>query len=166
MPVSIPNLEPMMSIPYEGQLRIHNPETGQTTDAWSPTGDLTSSFSAYDPESHRLYVWGFSENGWIEVLHAGESWLFGERSKITPRLYNPKHDIEDVVPVRMNEALGSLFYHGYTAPHWLTGTQSYRFFQINGTDMRRIKIAEDKILTYFRDDPTTGMAIFCAASRK
>lgn len=123
-------------------------------------GDLTADAGPYDPASQRLYVWGFFQNGWIEVIEAGGTWYFGESGTIGPRLYEPADDIEDVTPIERSAVLGIQFYIGYTAPHWLTGSQSYRVYQISGSEMLRVAELEAGRYRYVGDDLAAGLAVF------
>jgi len=167
-PYSVAGLPLEIDIPLEGKIRLRDPETGWEIEAWSPTGDFTFSFGPYDPASQRLYIWGYWENGWVEVrsqvLETQEViWRFGASGLLEPRLYEPIDDIEDVVPLQPSPATGVIFYQGYTAPHWLTGGQSYRVYKIDGAEMTLLRKEEARRLAYVGDDPITGMAVFWSA---
>lgn len=159
IPAVIPNLDPQVSIPLEGYVKLHF-ESSDTDSMWpSPTGDFTFTAGPYDPASQRLYLWGYFSNGWIEVRQAaGGLWLFDQSDTIEPLLYYPAHDIEDVSLIERSETLGLQFYSGFTSPHWLTGSQSYRFYQIAGTKMSRVAALESRNLIYLGDDPSSGLA--------
>ncbi len=146
-PVAVHGLEPLVSLHREGHLRLHG------TDWPSPVGGLTYVAGPYDPASRRLYLWGFDKNGWIAMN-------LSESGTIEPRLYYPADDIEDVAPIARSEVLGVQFYSGYTAPHWLTGSQSYRVYQISGPEMSRVPELEAGTLDYVGDDLATGFAVF------
>jgi hypothetical protein len=121
---------------------------------------LTLVAGPYDPVSQRLYLWGFDKNGWIEVDEVADSWVFGEGGIIEPRLYEPADDIEDVTLIARSEILNVQFYSGYTAPHWLTGRQSYQVYQIRGLEKTRVPELEAGKLGYVGDDLTAGLAVF------
>jgi hypothetical protein len=119
----------------------------------SPTGDHTFSTGSYDPASGRLYIWGWFQNGWVNVRTL-------EQDDIRPRLYSPADDIDDVTSISRSEALGVQFYSGWTAPNWLTGRQSYKVFMLSGTEMISIKALEELQMRYVGDDPVTNLAVF------
>lgn len=162
-PVAILGLTPLVSVPAEGTLKLHT-ESSDCCSSWrSPVGDLTSVAGPYDPASQRLYLWGFDENGWIEVAETAGTWIFGESGIIRPQLYYPANDIEDVTAIKRSAILGAEFYSGYTAPHWLTGSQSYRVYRIVGTEMARVPELETKSLVYVGDDLAANAAVFAPA---
>lgn len=159
-PAAIRGLEPLVSIPTEGHLKL-NAVSSDCCSKWlSPTGDWTFFAGPYDPVSQRLYLWGFDKNGWIEVDEVADSWVLVESGTIEPRLYQPADDIEDVTPIQRSEVLGLQFYSGYTAPHWLTGSQSYRVYQIKGLEQTRVPELEAGNLGYVGDDLAAGLAVF------
>lgn len=119
----------------------------------SPTGSWTITVGPYDPASGRLYLWGWFKNGWVNV-HTFE------QDDIRPGLYSPADDIDDVTYIDRSEALGVQFYSGWTAPHWLTGRQSYRVFVLSGTKMTRLRALEELQLRYVGDDPEVNLAVF------
>ncbi len=162
-PAAIPGMEPLVSIPSEGTLKLHTASSDCCSSWRSPAGDFTADAGPYDPVSRRLYIWGYFENGWIEVLQAGETWYFGESGTIRPTLYEPADDIEDVTPIERSAVLGVQFYIGYTAPHWLTGAQSYRVYQISGPEMSRVPELEAGRYGYVGDDQAAGLAVFVPA---
>lgn len=157
-PAAVHGLEPLVSLPSEGHLTL-----GCCSDQPSPVGDLTFIAGPFDPESQRLYLWGFDRNGWVEAVQTADTWVFGESGVIEPRLYHPADDIEDVTQIERSEVLGVQFYSGYTAPHWLTGSQSYRVYQISGSEMTRVPELEAGRLAYLGDDLDTGFAVFAPA---
>ncbi len=162
-PVAVSGLVPQVRMPYEGALQLalaRDRDNG--SQAWSPTGDFTSTVGPYDPVSRRLYVWGYFTVGWIEMFPHSGTWLFGERGKIHPRLFDPGDDGkgDSVRFVQRSDILGLQFYEGWTPVHWLTGRQTYRFFQIAGTQMRRVPELEHRNLRYLGDDLVAGMAVF------
>ena len=159
-PTNVFGLEPQVSIPVEGYIKLHINNSDSNSMEWSPTGDFTFVAGPYDPSSKRLYIWGYFRNGWIEVRYEAGTWVFGQSGTIRPALYHPADDIEDVEIVERSEVLSIQFYSGFTAPHWLTGSQSYRVYQISGTDMLRINDLEDRNLHYIGDDLIKGMAVF------
>ncbi len=118
-PTAFSGLVPKVSIPRKGHVGLHDPTTGEVTEIRSPAGVLTWHFMDFDPKSSRLYIWGWDEIGWIEILQKGDTWVFGDSETITPKLYDPPHDIDDVQGVRRSEALGLLFHHGYNTPYLL-----------------------------------------------
>lgn len=119
----------------------------------SPTGDFTFTAGPYDPASGRLYIWGWFKNGWVNLNTL-------EQSDIRSRLYSPADDIDDVTYIKRSDALGVQFYSGWTAPHWLTGRQSYRVFVLSGTEMTRLRALEELQLRYVGDDPEVDLAVF------
>ncbi len=162
-PVAISGLVPQVRMPYEGALQlVPAPGRENGNRAWSPTGDFTSVVGPYDPVSRRLYVWGYDTVGWIEVFPQSGTWLFGESGKIRPQLFDPGDDGKGdaVRSVQRSDVLGLQFYEGWTPVHWLTGRQSYRYFTIAGTQMRRVPELEHRNLRYIGDDPVAGMAVF------
>lgn len=161
VPVAIAGLDPLVSRPVESNLKLHT-ATSDCCSMWqSPTGDFTVSAGPYDPISQRLYLWGYYQNGWIEVDNTTSgTWVIGEGSTIEPKLYSLPDDIEDVTEIKRSAVLGSLFYSGFTAPHWLTGNQSYRVYELRGTEMLRIYELENSAVRYIGDDPNTGLAAF------
>lgn len=163
MPAAVHGLEPLVSLPSEGHLRLHSASSDCCSNWPSPGGDLTFLAGPYDPVNRRLYIWGFDRNGWIEVVEAGGTWDFGESGTIEPRLYEPSDDIEDVTVIERSEILGVQFYNGYTAPHWLTGSQSYRVYQISGPEVSRVPELEAGRLDYVGDDLAAGFAVFAPA---
>jgi len=160
VPAMIAGLDPQVSIPVEGHLKLHFVSSDSSSMRLSPTGDFTHVAGPYDPVSRRLYIWGYFLNGWVEIQKDANTWRFGESGKVEPLLYHPADDIEDVTLVERSEALGVQFYIGFTAPNWLTGRQSYRVYQITGTEMSRVPILEDHKLWYVGDDPASGLAVF------
>lgn len=162
-PASVHGLEPRISLPSEGHLKLHSASSDCCSEWRSPTGDLTFSAGPYDPATGHLYIWGYDRNGWIKVIPTGETWYFGERGTIEPRLYHPADDIEDVTSIERSEVLGIQFYSGYTAPHWLTGSQFYRVYQISGPEMTRVPELEAGMLNYLGDDLASGFAVFAPA---
>lgn len=159
-PAAIRELAPLVSLPAEGRLKLGFPSSDCCSDWVSPTGDLTAVAGPYDPERRRLYLWGFDTNGWIEVDEVAGTWMFGAGGTIEPRLYEPADDIEDVTAIARSEVLGLQFYSGFTAPHWLTGRQSYRVYRISGPEMTRVPELEAGNLHYVGDDPAAGLAVF------
>lgn len=155
-------LTPLISIPVEGHLQLSVDGVVQGDPVWSPTGDFTFSVGPYDAASKRLYSWGYFDSGWIEVFYNDTFgyWQFGESDTLRPKLYEPADDIEDVQLVHISSALGVLFYSGFTAPHWLTGSQSYRVYRIDGQEMARLQELEDRKMWYVGDDLINGLAIF------
>lgn len=162
-PAAIRGLEPMVSIPTEGHLKLNFVSSDCCSEWLSPTGDLTVVAGPYDPVNQRLYLWGFFKNGWIEVDEVADTWVFGVSGTIEPRLYEPADDIEDVTVIERSEVLGIQFYSGYTAPHWLTGRQSYRVYQIRGLEQTRVPELEAGNLGYVGDDLAAGLAVFAPA---
>lgn len=162
-PTAIHGLEPLVSRPAEGRLKLHAMATDCCSSWSSPAGDFAFLAGPYDPLSQRLYIWGFDRNGWIEAVQAADTWVFGESGVIEPKLYHPADDIEDVTEIQRSEILRVLFYSGYTAPHWLTGKQSYRVYQISGPEMLRVPELEAGMLDYVGDDLKTGLAVFAPA---
>lgn len=161
VPVAIAGLDPLVSKPTEGNIKLHT-ATSDCCSMWqSPTGEFTFSAGPYDPVSQRLYLWGYHQNGWIEVDNTSSgAWVFGESSTIEPSLYSHSDDIEDVTGIKRSATLETQFYSGFTAPHWLTGSQSYRVYEVRGAEMLRIFELENRVLSYIGDDPTTGLAAF------
>ncbi|MGR3660931.1 MAG: hypothetical protein ACU0CA_07035 [Paracoccaceae bacterium] len=84
------------------------------------------------------------------------TWLFGESGMIQPALYDPADDIADVEVIERSEVLGIQFYSGFTSPHWLTGSQTYRVYQISEAGMSRVKELEGQKFRYLGDD-TSGL---------
>lgn len=162
-PTAIHGFDPLVSMSSLGRLKLHSSSTDCCSEWPSPVGDLTVLAGPYDPASERLYLWSFYRNGWIEPVEAAGTWYFGEGGVIEPELYFPADDIEDVTVVERSEVLGVQFYSGYTAPHWLTGGQSYRVYQITGSEMRRVPELEAGRLHYVGDDPDAGFAVFAPA---
>lgn len=162
-PTAVHGLGPLVSLPSEGQLKLHTMAADCCSSWHSPTGDWTFSAGPYDPLSQRLYVWGFDRNGWIEAVQTADTWVFGESGLIEPRLFHPADDIEDVTEIERSEILGVQFYSGYTAHHWLTGNQSYRVYQIRGLEMSRVPELEAGMLEYMGDDLAAGLAVFAPA---
>ncbi len=156
-------LEPQISIPSEGMLKLHF-GTVEGEAVWSPTGDFIFGVGPYDPDSGRVYVYGWFMNGWINVSNDAGVWSFGESGEIRPNLYDPPYDIDDVQDIRRSAELGRQFYSGYTKPHWLTGYQSYRVYEIIGTEMLRVPILERDMLRYYKDDVNNGLAAFVPVS--
>ncbi|RBW45840.1 hypothetical protein DS901_01560 [Loktanella sp. D2R18] len=161
--VSVEGLEPHISIPSEGMLKLHIGAV-ETEAVWSPTGDFIFGLGPYDPDSGRVYVYGWFVNGWINVLDDGEIWRFGESGTIHPNLYDPPDDIDDVQGIHRSSVLGRQFYSGYTKPHWLTGFQSYRVYEIIDTEMLRVPVLERDMLRYYKDDVNNGFATFVSVS--
>jgi hypothetical protein len=163
-PVSVSGLMPQIRIPSEGELQLAPVPNSQTENrAWSPTGDATSTVGPYDPVTQRLYVWGYFEAGWIEVLSQSGTWLFGEKGKIKPRLYERRDKARAggrMQEVRRSDVLGYQFYEGWTAHHWLTSQQTYRSYELVGTKMRRALELERRNLIFVGDDPVARMAVF------
>ncbi|MGR3660932.1 MAG: hypothetical protein ACU0CA_07040 [Paracoccaceae bacterium] len=61
-PAKIIGLGPEISIPVEGFLKLHIDNSDDSK--WlSPTGDFTFTAGPYDPNSKRLYLWGYFANG-------------------------------------------------------------------------------------------------------
>jgi hypothetical protein len=146
-PVDLLDIGIDIGLASEGFLTIGGTVVG------SPTGGHTMTVGPYDPASGRLYVWGWFKNGWVNVDTF-------ERSDIRPRLYSPADDIDDVTYIDRSKALGVQFYSGWTAPHWLTGRQSYRVFVLSGTEMIRLRALEELQLRYVGDDPEVNLAVF------
>lgn len=149
-PVAIAGLDLPVSLPREGFVQV-----GEMIRP-SPVGDFTNSAGPFDPASQRLYLWAYSQNGWINVRT-------GESGVIRPPLYFPANDVEDSTFIERSEVLGVQFYSGYTAPHWLTGAQFYRVYQIDGAEMTRVAALEARMLRYVGDDPEAGLAVFARA---
>lgn len=161
-PVAIHGLEPLVSRPRPRGISLHPGSTDASVGP-VPIWEWTSTVGPYDPASRRLYIWAFDRNGWIEVLEAAGTWVFGERGIIEPKLYFPADDIEDVTAIARSALLGVQFYSGFTAPHWLTGGQSYRVYRISGTEMSRVPELEAGRLQYLGDDLVAGLAVFAPA---
>lgn len=160
VPAKITDLKPQVSIPVEGYIKLHF-NNSDTSSMWlSPTGDFTFAAGPYDPNTKRLYIWGYFNSGWIEVQHEAGTWLFGQSGTIRPKLYYPADDIEDVEIIERSEVLGVQFYSGFTAPHWLTGSQTYRVYQMSGADMSRVGELDIRNLRYLGDDQVKRFAVF------
>lgn len=159
-PAAIRGLKPRVSIPNEGYLKLNFVSSDCCSERFSPIGDWTFVAGPYDPVSQRLYLWGFDKNGWIEVNEVADTWVFGESGTIEQTLYAPADDIEDVTRIARSEILNMQFYGGYTAPHWLTGRQSYQVYQIRGLEETRVPELEAGKLYYVGDDLTAGFAVF------
>lgn len=160
VPVKVVGLDPQVSSPIGGFLKLHFTNSDSDSKWRSPTGGFSFSAGPYDPKSKRLYIWGYFANGWIEVRYMAGTWLFGQSGPIQPNLYYPADDIEDVEVIERSEVLDMLFYSGFTSPHWLTGSQTYNVYQIFGEDMSRIKELEPQKLHYLGDDLANRMAVF------
>lgn len=159
-PATVRGLEPQVSRPTEGHLKLNFISSDCCSNRLSPVGDLTIVAGPYDPVSRRLYLWGFDKNGWIKIDKVADTWMFGESGTIEPRLYEPANDVEDVTEIERSDVLGIQFYSGFTAPHWLTGRQSYRVYQIRGEEETRVPELEAGNLRYVGDDPAAGLAVF------
>ncbi len=163
VPATVPGLEPQIIMPSEGKLQFFlENDAKYGHDAWSPTGDITPAVGPYDPKSGRLYVWGYFDIGWIKVIDQSGNWLFGESAKISPRLFDSWNDGkgDSVKEILRSPVLDVLFYQGTTAKHWLTKRQSYRVYQIDGSEMKRVPDLETRKLRYIGDDPIAKMAVF------
>ena len=156
---SIPGLLPLVSIPGEGQVALYDPVTqARMLVADSPFGDFTSMLGPFDPETGRLYVWAYFDQGWVEVFRAGEGWEFGASEPVRPRLYDSEDDIDDVRPIDRSHALGVQIYSGVLSPVF-GSARGYRFFVLKGEIQRRVPEAEALELRYAGDDPVNGRAV-------
>jgi hypothetical protein len=159
-PAAIHSLEPLVSLPAEGHVKLHFITSDCCSKTRSPVGDWTTVAGPYDPVSRRLYLWGFDRNGWIEVVEVADTWNFGDSGTVGPKLYTPADDIEDVTAIARSAVLGVLFYSGYTAPQWLTGSQFYQVYQFKGSEETRVPELEAGSLSYVGDDLAAGLAVF------
>lgn len=165
-PVRVSGLVPLVSSPIEGSLKLHF-DAADCCSSWtSPTGDLSILAGPFDPTNGHLYIWGFFANGWIEVEQVGDVWLFGEQGRIRPLLYGGQTSQDNVSHIKRSAALGMQFYSGYTRPHWLTGTQSYRVYSVAGPDVLRIRALEIEGYSYVGDLLASGLAVFAAQRRQ
>ena len=142
-----------IGIAYEGFLYID----GRVVP--SPTGDITIAAGPYDPTSGRLYIWGYDENGWVDLRTL-------EQGGVRPILYSPASDIEDATYIKRSEVLGVQFYSGWTAPHWFSRQQSYRVYALSGTDMTRVKALEREQLRFVGDDIEAKLAVFAPVEER
>lgn len=165
-PAAIHGLTPQVILSAEGHLKLVSDSSDCCSATYSPIGDLTTAAGPYDPASRRLYLWGPAGNGWIEVEAVADTWILGESGTIEPKLHEVADNInygDYATMIERSEILGLQFYSGYTAPHWLTGGQSYRVYQFNGAEETRVTELEAGNLDYLGDDLVAGLAVFAPA---